>query len=102
MYSFLQNADKITNYDSTQFTFYFGTDILCKRGHTTAASSISSSISYIVHNRVTRFFSDIALDLTHTVRNLHLLSKNSTLTSRENCRFFLGEKLVKMLWFWTF
>ena len=30
------------------------------------------------------------------------LSKNSTLISRENCRFYLGEKLVKMLWFWTF
>ena len=26
----------------------------------------------------------------HTVRNLHFLSKNSTLISRENCRFFLG------------
>ena len=38
----------------------------------------------------------------HTVRNLHFLSKNSTLISRENCRFFGGEKLVKMLWFWTF
>ena len=38
----------------------------------------------------------------HTVQNLHFLSKNSTLISRENCRFFLGEKLVKMLWFWTF
>ena len=25
---------------------------------------------------------------THTVRNLHFLSKNSTLISRENCRFF--------------
>ena len=25
--------------------------------------------------------------------------KISTLISRENCRFFLGEKLVKMLWF---
>ena len=65
----------------------------------------------------------------HTVRNLHFLSKNSTLISRENCRFFgvknsrkccgfglfscwqlsfheknchknLGEKLVKMLGFW--
>jgi len=64
--------------------------------------------------------------LKHTVRNLHFLSKNSTLISRENCRFFwmknswkccgfglfscwqlwfhekncqknLGEKLVKML-----
>ena len=39
----------------------------------------------------------------HTFRNLHFLSKNSTLISRENCRFFWGgEKLVKMLWFWTF
>ena len=67
--------------------------------------------------------------MTHTVRNLHFLSKNSTLISRENCRFFLvwktrenvvvldslavdnfdftrkiskkkfGEKLVKMLGF---
>ena len=27
----------------------------------------------------------------HTVRNLHFLSENSTLISRENCRFF-GEK----------
>ena len=35
----------------------------------------------------------------HTVRNLHFLSKNSTLISRENCRILLGEKLVKMLWF---
>ena len=40
--------------------------------------------------------------LLHTVRNLHFLSKNSTLISRENCRFFSGEKLVKMLLFWTF
>ena len=38
----------------------------------------------------------------HTVRNLHFWSKNSTLIYRENCRFFWGEKLVKMLWFWTF
>ena len=39
---------------------------------------------------------------THTVRNLHFLSKNSTLNSRENCQFFWGEKLlVKMLWFST-
>ena len=66
--------------------------------------------------------------LQHTVRNLHFLSGNSTLISRENCRFFweknsrnvvvlgflavdnfdftrkifkkkLGEKLVKMLGF---
>ena len=26
---------------------------------------------------------------SHTVRNLHFLSKNSTLISRENCRFFM-------------
>ena len=38
----------------------------------------------------------------HTVRKLNFLSKNSTLISRENCQFFWGEKLVKMLWFWTF
>ena len=30
--------------------------------------------------------------LLHTVRNLHFLSKNSTLISRENCRFFFGWK----------
>ena len=33
----------------------------------------------------------------NTVPNLHFLSKKSSLISRENCRFFLGEKLVKML-----
>ena len=27
----------------------------------------------------------------HTVRNLHILSKNSTLISRENCRFYMGK-----------
>ena len=26
----------------------------------------------------------------HTVRNLHFISKNSTLNSRENCRFYWG------------
>ena len=36
------------------------------------------------------------------VQKLHFLSKNSTLISRKNCRFFLGEKLVKMVWFCTF
>ena len=44
----------------------------------------------------------LIFDYAHTVRNLHFLSKNSPLISRENYRFFLGEKLVKMLWFWTF
>ena len=53
---------------------------------------IASSMTNHVHGTV----------LHHTVRNLHFLSKNSTLISRENCRFFGGEKLVKMLWFWTF
>ena len=37
----------------------------------------------------------------HTVRYLHFLSKNWILISRENCRFFWVEKLVKLLWFWT-
>ena len=42
----------------------------------------------------------------HTVRNLHFLSKNSTLISRENCRFF-GWKtrenvlVLSNLNFWT-
>ena len=31
----------------------------------------------------------------HTVRNLHYLSKNSTLFSRENCRFFWVKNLRK-------
>ena len=31
-------------------------------------------------------------DNLHTVRNLHLLSKNVTLISRENCRFFWVKK----------
>ena len=38
----------------------------------------------------------------HTILKVKFLSKNSTLISRENCRFYLGEKLVKMFWFWTF
>ena len=37
----------------------------------------------------------------HNVRNLHFLSKNSTLIP-EKIVNFLGEKLVKMWWFWTF
>ena len=38
----------------------------------------------------------------HTIRKVNFFSKNSTLISRENCRLFGGEKLVKVLWFWTF
>ena len=34
-----------------------------------------------------------------TRQNVDFLSKNSTLISQENCRFFWGEKFVKMLWF---
>ena len=45
---------------------------------------------------------EATIQVYHTVRNLHFLSKNSTLISRENCPFFCVEKLVKMLWFWTF
>ena len=37
----------------------------------------------------------------HIVLNFYFLSKNSTLISRENGRFFGGEKLVKM-WFLEF
>ena len=40
--------------------------------------------------------------MKYNVQNLHCLSKNSTLISRKNCRFIGGEKLVKMLWLWTF
>ena len=40
-------------------------------------------------------------DIFYIERNLHFLSKNSTLISRENCLFLGGEKLVKMFWFWT-
>ena len=38
----------------------------------------------------------------HTVRNLHFLSKNSTLISREKLSNCFGWKLAKMLRFWTF
>ena len=40
--------------------------------------------------------------LIHTVLNLHFLSKNSTLISLKNFRFFGGEKLAKKLWFGAF
>ena len=36
----------------------------------------------------------LMVEFSHTVRNLHFLSKNSTLISRENCRIFW----VKNLW----
>ena len=38
----------------------------------------------------------------HTVRNLHFLSKNSTLISRENCRFFWVKNSWKCCGFWLF
>ena len=42
-------------------------------------------------------------NLEHTVRNLRFLSKNFNFDfPRKLSIFFLGEKLVKMLWFWTF
>ena len=40
--------------------------------------------------------------LSHAVRNLHFLSKNSTLISRGKLSNCFGWKLVKMLRFWTF
>ena len=38
----------------------------------------------------------------HTVRNLHFLSKNSTLISSENCRFFGWKNSWKCCDFWLF
>ena len=38
----------------------------------------------------------------HTVRNLHFLSKKFNFDFTRKLSIFLGEKLVKMLWFWTF
>ena len=61
-----------------------------KRSYWTWVSTLGSAF----------FFKKIAVHF-HTVRNLHFLSENSTLISRQNCRFFGGEKLVKMLWFCT-
>ena len=58
-------------------------------------------IKSLVKSNNTSLFG-ITMAFWHTVRNLHFLSKKSTLISRENCRYFGGEKLVKMLWFWTF
>ena len=39
--------------------------------------------------------------LLHTVRNLHFLSQKFNFFPEKIVNFF-GEKLVKMLWFWTF
>ena len=39
---------------------------------------------------------------SHTVQNLHFLSKNSTLISRENCQFFWGENSWKCCGFGLF
>ena len=59
------------------------------------------TLSYIF-NKDTVFEKYLRPFEIRTVRNLHFfLSKNSTLISREYCRFFLGKKLVKMWWFWT-
>ena len=51
--------------------------------------------------QLTGFYNEFR-NVHHTVRNLQFLSENSTLIFRENCRFFGGEKLVKMLWVRTF
>ena len=44
----------------------------------------------------------IGIKVTTLFEIFIFLSKNSTLISREHCQFLGGEKLVKMLWFWTF
>ena len=59
-----------------------------------------NSTSHSVVREKVCFF--LYLPYSHTVRNLDFLSENSTLISRENCRIFSGEKLVKKLWVWTF
>ena len=66
----------------------------------TSGSFLSSSI--LTKKSYLEFSDNFQILLRHTVRNLPFLSKNSTLISRENCRFSGGQKLVKMLWFWTF
>ena len=60
--------------------------------------------STVIEARVTKTLSETPLfvcfykdwlvpwSLFYTVRNLHFLSKNSILISRENCRFFWGVK----------
>ena len=40
--------------------------------------------------------------LLHTVRNLPFYPKIQLWFPEKSCPFVLGEKLVKMLWFWTF
>ena len=67
----------------------------------------------VVNNAATLVFADSIFQTEYEVGPMTIihkshcskssfLSKNSTLISRDNCRFFLGEKLVKMLGFWTF
>ena len=46
------------------------------------------SISEIIKDLGHKVFESRNSIGNHTVRNLHFLSKNSTLISRENCRFF--------------
>ena len=40
--------------------------------------------------------------IMHPARNLHFLSKKFNFNFPRKLSIFLGEKLVKMLWFWTF
>ena len=50
--------------------------------HSSSYYAVRSITQFQVNSRDSKAFE------LHTVRNLHFLSKNSTLISRENCRFF--------------
>ena len=52
---------------------------------------------FIKSKRVSRFLLKLK-----AFESISTANGSSTLISGENCRVFLGEKLVKMLWFWTF
>ena len=116
------NFDKTPTFSRVFHPNFFLTIFLVKSKLSTAKKSKTTTFSRVFHPKKSTIFSgnhswffgqkfDFSNSvlqksqkclINHTVRNLHFMSKNSTLISRENCRFFWGEKLVKMLWFWTF
>ena len=78
------------------FTFWKKlTDFICSQKWDEFEMILTLCVQYGIKN-VKKFSSK------HTVRNLHYLSKNSTLISREKLSNCIGWKVVKMLRFWTF
>ena len=79
---------KVLSWDLLFFAYYLFTTRLqfCRKTRQNAQSNNHES-----------FFVLYKVLENHTVRNLHFLSQNSILISRENCRFFWGEKLVKLI-----